>query len=52
LANKGVRAAITQNRALARGVNVLNGHVVYEAVATSLNLPYVPLEDALHDLHV
>jgi alanine dehydrogenase len=52
LANKGVRAAITQNRALARGVNVLNGHVVYEAVATSLNLPYVPLEDALHDLQV
>jgi alanine dehydrogenase len=52
LANKGYRAAIAQNRALARGVNVLNGHVVYEAVATSLNLPYVPLDDALHDLTV
>jgi alanine dehydrogenase len=52
LANKGYRAAIAQNRALARGVNVLNGHVVYEAVATSLNLPYVPLDDALHDLPV
>lgn len=52
LANKGYRAAIAQNQALARGVNVLNGHVVYEAVATSLNLPYVPLDDALHDLPV
>jgi alanine dehydrogenase len=50
IANKGYRAAISQNRALARGVNVVNGHVVYEAVAQSLNLPYVPLGDALQEI--
>ncbi|MGN7468858.1 alanine dehydrogenase [Brevibacillus sp. SAFN-007a] len=50
LANKGYRAAISQHRALARGVNVLNGHIVYEAVARSLSLPYVPLDDVLQEL--
>jgi len=50
LANKGYRAAIAQHRALARGVNVLNGHIVYEAVARSLSLPYTPLDDVLQDL--
>jgi len=52
IANKGYRAAISQNRALARGVNVVNGHVVYEAVAQSLQLPYVPLEEALLEMTV
>ncbi len=52
IANKGYRAAISQNRALARGVNVVNGHVVYEAVAKSLNVPYVPLGDAFQELPV
>ncbi|MGF9823503.1 alanine dehydrogenase, partial [Brevibacillus agri] len=50
LANKEYRAAISQHRALARGVNVLNGHIVYEAVARSLNLPYTPLDDVLQEL--
>ena len=50
LANKGYRVAIAQHRALARGVNVLNGHIVYEAVARSLSLPYTPLDDVLQDL--
>lgn len=50
IANKGYRTAIAQSRALARGVNVLNGHVVYEAVARSLNVPFVPLDDVLQDL--
>ncbi|MFY0542971.1 alanine dehydrogenase [Brevibacillus sp. H7] len=52
IANRGYRAAISQNRALARGVNVVNGHVVYEAVAKSLNVPYVPLGDALQEMPV
>ncbi|MCK9905384.1 alanine dehydrogenase, partial [Frankia sp. Cpl3] len=50
IAGKGFRAAITQNRALARGVNVLNGQVVYEAVAKSLEMPYVPLEEAMQEM--
>jgi alanine dehydrogenase len=50
LANKGYRAAITQNRALARGVNVIHGHIVYEAVAKSLQLSFTPLDDVLADM--
>jgi alanine dehydrogenase len=50
LANKGYRAAISQHRALARGVNVINGHIVYEAVAKSLQLPYTPMDDVLSDM--
>lgn len=43
LANKGYEKAIRENRALAKGVNVFKGHVTYEAVATALDLEYVPL---------
>jgi len=32
---------------LAKGVNVIDGQVVYKAVAQALNLPYTPLEKAL-----
>ncbi len=49
LANKGCRRAIQENRALARGVNVIKGHIVYEAVARSLGLPYTPLETVLQE---
>lgn len=47
IANKGYRKAVEENPALAKGVNVLHGEIVYEAVAKSLNLPYKPLEDVL-----
>jgi alanine dehydrogenase len=47
IASKGLEKAISENRALARGVNVLNGQVTYQAVAESLNLPYVSLNDVL-----
>lgn len=47
LANKGWRKAIAEDRALALGVNVVNGQVVYEAVAQAHNLAYTPLEQAL-----
>ncbi|UFJ42873.1 alanine dehydrogenase [Brevibacillus humidisoli] len=47
LATKGYERAIRENKELARGVNVIDGRVVYEAVATSLNLPYTPLSDVL-----
>lgn len=47
LANKGYQKAIRENRALRRGVNVINGRLTYKAVADALNIPYIPLEEAL-----
>ncbi|MBO8163096.1 MAG: alanine dehydrogenase [Brevibacillus sp.] len=52
LANKGYERAILENKALARGVNVIDGRVVYEAVARSLNLPYTPLGDVIRGVPV
>lgn len=46
LANKGYRRAAEENPALARGFNVINGKVVYQAVAEAHGLPYTPLEKA------
>lgn len=47
LANKGYRQAILDNRALAKGVNVIEGNVTYKAVAEAHNLPYVSIDDVL-----
>ena len=47
LANKGWRKAIMENKALALGVNVIGGHVVYEAVADAHGMQYVPLETVI-----
>ncbi|MHB1684054.1 MAG: alanine dehydrogenase [Bacilli bacterium] len=47
LANKGYRAAIRANFALAKGINVVAGKVTYEAVARGLEIDYTPLEDAI-----
>jgi len=47
LANKGYEKAILENKALAKGVNVIHGQVTYEAVANSLDLPYVALEQLI-----
>lgn len=47
MANKGFRGAVRSNPALAKGVNILNGCVTYEAVAAGLDLEYTPLEDCL-----
>ncbi|GIM45817.1 alanine dehydrogenase [Collibacillus ludicampi] len=47
IANKGVKQAIAENRALYRGVNVAGGVVTYEAVANALGHEYVPVEKAL-----
>ena len=40
LANQGFEAAVTQNKALALGVNLYNGKITYQAVAEAFNLPY------------
>jgi alanine dehydrogenase len=47
IADLGVREAIVRDRALWRGVNVLDGKLTYEAVAEAHSLPFVPLEEAL-----
>ncbi|AEF93382.1 alanine dehydrogenase [Desulfotomaculum nigrificans CO-1-SRB] len=44
LANKGWLQAVKDNRALAKGVNVVNGCCTYKAVADALKLEYTPLE--------
>lgn len=47
IANKGYLAAIRENRALALGVNVIDGKVTYQAVADALNLEYIPLSKVI-----
>jgi alanine dehydrogenase len=44
IANQGIEGAIAENPALRKGVNLWKGDLVYEAVATSLDLPYTPLK--------
>ncbi|MBP8790849.1 MAG: alanine dehydrogenase [Breznakibacter sp.] len=39
LANKGWKKACTENPELLLGLNVINGHVVYQGVADAFNLP-------------
>ncbi|MEQ2527008.1 alanine dehydrogenase [Bacillaceae bacterium CLA-AA-H227] len=47
IANKGYRLACLENESLLKGINVLNGVVTYEAVATSLDLEYTPVKNLL-----
>ena len=43
IANKGYVQAIAEDESLAKGVNVLNGQVVYKDVAVAYGLEYVPM---------
>ena len=47
IADNGLAAAVARDQALARGVNVLDGKITYEAVAEAHDLDYVPLNDVL-----
>jgi alanine dehydrogenase len=47
IADRGLREAIAHDAALARGVNVIEGRITYEAVAEAHGLDYTPLEDVL-----
>jgi alanine dehydrogenase len=47
VADYGLAEAVARDPALARGVNVLDGRVTYEAVAEAHNLEYTPLDDVL-----
>ncbi|MCB9100504.1 MAG: alanine dehydrogenase [Anaerolineales bacterium] len=44
LANQGFAKAIANDRALALGVNIYNGKIIYQAVAEAFNLPHNPLD--------
>jgi alanine dehydrogenase len=46
IANLGLRAAVEADPALAKGVNVIDGKLTYEAVAEAHGLAYTPLADA------
>ena len=45
IADNGLRAAIARDPALARGVNVFDGKLTYDAVAEAHGLEYSPLEE-------
>lgn len=47
IADKGWRRAVQEDSALARGVNVVGGHITYEPVADAHGLDYVPLDSVL-----
>jgi alanine dehydrogenase len=47
IADHGLREAVARDGSLARGVNVLEGKVTYEAVAEAHRLEYSPLDDVL-----
>jgi alanine dehydrogenase len=47
IADFGLRDAVSRDPALARGVNVFDGKVTYEAVADAHNLDFVSLDDVL-----
>ena len=47
IASKGILRAIQENKALAQGVNVANGHITCSAVAHDLGYNYVNVEAAL-----
>lgn len=47
IAGKGYRQACLDDPGLAEGVNVIDGHIVYKAVADALNMPYTKLDEYL-----
>ncbi|MFB7158581.1 alanine dehydrogenase [Lysinibacillus sp. NPDC056232] len=47
IANKGYRQACVENAALKQGVNTIDGHLVYKAVADSQGLPYVNVDELI-----
>ncbi len=47
IANKGYKQACIENEALKKGLNTLEGHVVYKAVAEDQGRDYVPVDSLL-----
>lgn len=47
IADKGYKKALTDNIALRKGLNVIDGKLTFEAVAKAHNLPYTDAEDLI-----
>ena len=47
LAEQGLKSVVKEGGAIAKGVNTLNGHVTYQAVAEAIDVEYVPITEAL-----
>lgn len=47
IANKGYKKAVKGNKALAKGLNVIDGKVTYKPVAKVFNLKYYPVEEVI-----
>lgn len=47
LADKGWRQALTDDHALALGLNVQDGRITYRAVAEAFDMPYTPVAEVL-----
>lgn len=47
LADKGWKKAAQENAELVPGLNVINGEIVYQAVADAFDLPYTPVDKFL-----
>ena len=47
IADLGLARVVAHDRSLARGVNVLEGKITYDAVAEAHGLEHTPLEDIL-----
>jgi alanine dehydrogenase len=47
IAEKGWKKAVRENPSLAKGVNLVEGKITYQAVAEALNLTYTPLDEVL-----
>lgn len=52
IANKGYRKACIENPALLKGLNIMNGLVVYEGVAKAHNLPHMCIYEVLETQEV
>lgn len=47
IANKGYKKAIKENKALAKGLNAIDGKITYEPVAKAFKLKYYPVEEVI-----
>lgn len=47
IANKGVKKAASEDEALAKGINTIDGKLTFKAVADTFKLKYTPLEQVI-----
>ena len=47
IANKGYKAAAKEDLSLAKGINIVDGKIIYKPVAEAFGLEYYPLEEVI-----